>query len=50
MSADEHGRLVILSGPSCVGKSSVRSALARFHPELWNRLQNRVPGLAESPD
>jgi guanylate kinase len=29
------GRLVILSGPSCVGKSPLAKALARFYPELW---------------
>ncbi len=33
----EH-RLVILSGPSCAGKSPLRKALARFYPELSNRL------------
>jgi guanylate kinase len=32
------GRLIILSGPSCVGKSPLRTALERFHPELWQRL------------
>jgi guanylate kinase len=36
------GRLVILSGPSCVGKSPLTTALARFHPELWSRLQKLV--------
>ena len=33
---------MILSGPSCVGKSPLRSALAKFHPELWDRLQKLV--------
>lgn len=28
------GRLVILSGPSCVGKGPLHAALARFYPEL----------------
>jgi guanylate kinase len=28
------GRLVILSGPSCIGKGSLHAALTRFHPEL----------------
>lgn len=28
------GRLIILAGPSCVGKSPLDKALARFHPEL----------------
>ena len=34
MSAHGGGRLVILSGPSCVGKSPLAKALARFHPDL----------------
>jgi guanylate kinase len=38
----EGGRLVILSGPSCVGKSPLRAALARHHADLWNRLQRLV--------
>jgi guanylate kinase len=33
---------VILSGPSCVGKSPLDRALARFHPELHRRLQKLV--------
>jgi hypothetical protein len=36
------GRLVILSGPSCVGKSPLHRALARFHPELSDRLHKLV--------
>jgi guanylate kinase len=36
------GRLVILSGPSCVGKSPLDRALARFYPELRQRLQKLV--------
>ena len=42
MSAATAGRLVILSGPSCVGKSSLIKALARFHPQVWNRLTKLV--------
>jgi hypothetical protein len=42
MSAAGPGRLVILSGPSCVGKSPLRTALTKFHPELWGRLQKLV--------
>jgi guanylate kinase len=42
MSATGPGRLVILSGPSCVGKSPLRSALAKFYPELWSRLQKLI--------
>jgi len=46
---DDTGRLVILSGPSCVGKSPLRQALARWYPEEWRRLRllvlfnSRVP-------
>jgi guanylate kinase len=42
MGANTSGRLVILSGPSCVGKSPLRTSLDRFHPELWNRLRKLV--------
>jgi guanylate kinase len=35
-------RLVILSGPSCVGKSPLKKALATFHPQVWNRLTKLV--------
>jgi guanylate kinase len=42
MSAAATGRLVILSGPSCVGKSPLKRALARFHPQVWNRLTKLV--------
>jgi guanylate kinase len=37
-----NGRLVILAGPSCVGKSPLRAALARFYPALWGRLTKLV--------
>jgi guanylate kinase len=36
------GRLVILSGPSCVGKSPLDRALARFQPDLHRRLRKVV--------
>jgi guanylate kinase len=36
------GRLVILSGPSCVCKSPLSKALARLYPELRRRLQPLV--------
>jgi len=36
------GRLVILSGPSCVGKSPLFKALGTFHPELSDRLHKLV--------
>jgi guanylate kinase len=36
------GRLVILAGPSCVGKSPLERALARTHPQLHRQLQKLV--------
>lgn len=42
MSTTETGRLVILAGPSCVGKSPLDKALAKFHPELRGRLRKLV--------
>lgn len=36
------GRLVILSGPSCAGKSPLDKALARLYPELHARLRKLV--------
>ncbi|NIS80706.1 MAG: hypothetical protein GTO14_10965, partial [Anaerolineales bacterium] len=33
------GRLVLLSGPSCVGKGPLYSALERFYPELAKSLE-----------
>jgi guanylate kinase len=36
------GRLVVFSGPSCVGKSPLAKALAKFHPELHEPLQPLV--------
>jgi guanylate kinase len=42
MVPDTSGRLVILSGPSCVGKSPLEKALAKFYPEIHKRLQKLV--------
>jgi guanylate kinase len=42
MSPDKSGRLVILSGPSCVGKSPLCKSLGKFHPELNAQLQKLV--------
>jgi guanylate kinase len=42
MNPDKSGRLVILSGPSCVGKSPLCRALAKFYPELHAQLQKLV--------
>jgi len=38
----ENGRLVILAGPSCVGKSPLAAALGRLHPGLAERLRPLV--------
>jgi guanylate kinase len=43
------GRLVILSGPSCVGKGPLRAALAKFHPEAALRLTKLVLYDSRSP-
>jgi guanylate kinase len=42
MNSPAPGRLVILSGPSCVGKSPLDRTLSRFYPELHQRLQRLV--------
>jgi guanylate kinase len=43
------GRLVILSGPSCVGKTPLHKALGRFFPELNERLHKLVLFNSRSP-
>ena len=43
------GRLVILSGPSCVGKTPLHKALGRFYPELNQRLHKLVLFNSRSP-
>ena len=42
MKPAESGRLVILSGPSCVGKSPLYKSLGKFYPELRNQFQKLV--------
>src|SRR5262245_42257694 len=42
MCARVSGRLIILSGPSCVGKSPLEKALDRFFPQLRQRLKKLV--------
>jgi len=42
MSGEASGRLVILSGPSCVGKSPLEKALTKFYPELRRALRKIV--------
>lgn len=49
MSAEGAGRLVILSGPSCVGKSPLAKVLGRSHPDLSARLQPIVLYNSRSP-
>lgn len=43
------GKLVILSGPSCVGKSPLDKALGRFYPRLRENLQHIVLYNSRSP-
>jgi guanylate kinase len=43
------GRLVILSGPSCVGKSPLWKALGRFYPELAAKLTPLVLHNSRAP-
>lgn len=42
MTDKANGRLVVFSGPSCVGKSPLAHAVARLHPELYQSLQPLV--------
>jgi len=42
MNAAATGRLVILSEPSCVGKSPLKKALGRFYPHLSSRFKKLV--------
>jgi guanylate kinase len=42
MSPGSRGRLVILSGPSCVGKSPLFACLGKFYPELRKQLHKLV--------
>ncbi len=43
------GRLVMLSGPSCVGKGSLCNALRIFYPELYENLHKLVLYNSRSP-
>ena len=49
MSNKQKGRIVILSGPSCAGKSPLDKALARFFPDLKKNLTNIVLYNSRSP-
>jgi guanylate kinase len=43
------GRFIILSGPSCVGKSPLHAAFGKFYPELAARLRRLVLYNSRSP-
>lgn len=32
---EKHGRLIVLTGPTAVGKGTVEAALLHKHPEIW---------------
>ena len=49
MSSEFSRRLVILTGPSCVGKSPLDKALVKFHPELRKTLRKLVLYNSRSP-
>src|SRR2546430_13287859 len=49
LSAEGTGGLVLLSGPSCVGKSPLAKALRRFRPDLSAKLQPIVLYNSRSP-
>lgn len=43
------GRLIVLSGPSCAGKSPLYAAFCRIYPDLATRLTKLVPYNSRSP-
>jgi guanylate kinase len=45
----ETGRLVILSGPSCIGKTPLCKSLGKFYPKLHAQLQRLVLVNSRSP-
>ncbi|MFW6289506.1 MAG: hypothetical protein ACOC0R_00945, partial [Mariniphaga sp.] len=45
----QENRLIIFSGPSCVGKSPLAKAFARFYPELHQSMQPLVLYNSRSP-
>ena len=42
MKSDQPGRLIFLSGPSCMGKGSLIKALKKFYPKQWRNLRRVV--------
>jgi len=49
MSSRKTGRLVILSGPSCVGKTPLCKSLGKFYPELRNQFHKLVLVNSQDP-
>jgi len=49
MNSKYKGKLVILSGPSCVGKTPLAKAMARLYPELYNSLKGLILYNSRSP-
>lgn len=49
MNPDHTGRLVILSGPSCAGKSPLYKALGKFYPDLQTQLHKLVLVSSRAP-
>lgn len=47
--ASDHHRLIVLSGPSCVGKSPLVKAMARLYPDLHGDLEPLVLYNSRSP-
>jgi guanylate kinase len=45
----QENRLIIFSGPSCVGKSPLAKAFARFYPEQHASMQSLVLYNSRSP-
>jgi guanylate kinase len=43
------GRLILLSGPSCMGKGHLLKSLKKFHPELYSNLKRIVPYNSRMP-
>jgi len=49
MTSEKTGRLVILTGPSCAGKTPLFKALGRFYPELRGRFHKLVLVSSRAP-
>lgn len=42
MTSEESGHLILLTGPSCVGKTPLVESLAKFFPQVYNRMKMLV--------